>query len=302
MLFNIILICIVAVCVFLIVFIVARKLPKLKSLDVDTVPAAQIAKVRDRILLDRMKRRSEKGGELIARAAAPLFSAIKRAVQKLIFKIYALEKRYQREAKMKANLTGPELEDNVRSLLGDADRRMKAEEWREAEKILIEAVSLDPRSIPAYNGLAEIYSRLKEYKQSLQTRQFILKLVLKQSRGAEKQDENGDVRTVYPNAAEAAGLPARLREALRRSGAGKAGAYSDLGDVFRLMDKNDKALENFKQALRIEPNSPRHINKILETSIALKNKTLAREMLSQLEKANPENQKLKEFADKINEL
>lgn len=68
------------------------------------------------------------------------------------------------------------------------------------------------------------------------------------------------------------------------------------------MDKNDKALENFKQALLIEPNSPRHINKILETSIALKNKTLALEMLSQLEKANPENQKLKEFADKVNEL
>lgn len=284
MLLNIILICIVAACAFLIAFIVARKLPKLKSLDVDTVPAAQIAKVRDRILLDRIKRRSKKGGELIAKATAPLFSAVKRAVQKLIFKIYALEKRYQREAKMKANLTGPELEGSVRSLLGDADLRMKAEEWREAEKILIEAISLDPRSIPAYNGLAEIYSRLKEYKQALQTRQFILKLVLKQSRGAEKKDENGDIRTVYPNAAEA------------------AGAYSDLGDVFRLMDKNDKALENFKQALRIESNSPRHINKILETSIALKNKTLAREMLSQLEKANPENQKLKEFADKVNEL
>lgn len=284
MLLNIMLICIVAACAFLIAFIVARKLPKLKSLDVDTVPAAQIAKVRDRILLDRMKRRSEKGGELIAKAAAPLFSAVKRVVQKLIFKIYALEKRYQREAKMKANLTGPELENSVRSLLGDADMRMKAEEWREAEKILIEAISLDPRSIPAYNGLAEIYSRLKEYKQALQTRQFILKLVLKQSRGAEKKDENGDIRTIYPNAAEA------------------AGAYSDLGDVFRLMDKNDKALENFKQALRIEPNSPRHINKILETSLALKNKTLAREMLSQLEKANPENQKLKEFADTINEL
>lgn len=195
---NILFISVIAVCVFLIAYIISRKLPKLKSLDVDTVPAAQIAKVRDRILLDRIKRRSKKGGELIANAAVPLFSAVKRVVQKLIFKIYALEKRYQREAKMKANLTGPELENSVRSLLGDADLRMKAEEWREAEKILIEAISLDPRSIPAYNGLAEIYSRLKEYKQALQTRQFILKLVLKQSRGAEKKTKTGTFGRFIP--------------------------------------------------------------------------------------------------------
>ncbi len=258
-------------CLALIVFIVLRKFPRLRTLDVETVPGEQLARVREKILLERMKRQQRKSAKWLSRFLKPLGALIKRAIRKLFRKVYALEKKYQREAVAKGQpLTREEIKKQIQNLLAVAEDQVKKEAYREAEKTLIEVVSLDFKNLEAYKGLVAVYLKLKEHKQALQTAQFVLKL-------AKRPESSGASQEL-------------------------SGAYKGLGDIYQLLSKPQEALKNYQAALALEPNNPRQIDKIIEISIMLKNKILAVEMLKRLETVNPDNQKLKEYQDKINDL
>ena len=258
---------------------IARKLPYLKSLDVDTVPEEQAAKVRDRILLERLKRAGLKSGEIFQLHVLPVFARLVGIKKRLVNRLYALEKKYQKEEAQTRVLIGRELENKIKSTLDDADDLVKQEKYSEAEKQLIEIVSLDAQNVSAYERLYGIYIATKEYKQALQTAQFLLKLALKKNKQKVGQKQQIASNTL------------RL-----------ADVYIDLGDVNKLLDNNDEAFENYQKALEVEPNSPKNLDKNLEMSIILKQKALAADLLKRLQETNPQNQKLREYGERIEAL
>lgn len=271
---TIIFLAIIGACLALIVFIVLRKFPRLRTLDVETVPREQVARVREQILRERMKRQRQKSAKWLGGFLKPLVMAVKRAIRKLFRKVYALEKKYQREAVAKGQpMTREEIKKQIQDLLIAAEEQVKREAYRDAEKTLIEVISLDFKNLEAYKGLVSVYLKLKEYKQALQTAQFVLKL-------AKRLGPSSDT--------------IKTQEL--------SGAHKNLGEIYQQMAKLPEALKNYQVAVVLEPNNPRQIDKIIEISIMLKNKILAMEMLKRLETVNPENQKLKEYQDKINEL
>ena len=279
MILNIILIAIIAVSLAVVLYIVARKLPYLKMLDVDTVPEEQAAKVRDRILLERLKRAGLKSGEIFQLHVLPVFARLVGIKKRLVNRLYALEKKYQKEEAQTRVLIGRELENKIKSTLDDADDLVKQEKYSEAEKQLIEIVSLDAQNVSAYERLYGIYIATKEYKQALQTAQFLLKLALKKNKQKVGQKQQIASNTL------------RL-----------ADVYIDLGDVNKLLDNNDEAFENYQKALEVEPNSPKNLDKNLEMSIILKQKALAADLLKRLQETNPQNQKLREYGERIEAL
>lgn len=281
MLLNIILIAVIAISLGVVIFLVVRKFPRLKTLDIETVPQAQRAKMRDRILLERMKRKTQWGTALIKKGAAPVFQCVRRFITRSYKRVCDLEKKYQKEATNKTPLSTKGLASKLDELLQEAVKLIKQENFSEAEKKCIEIISLSPKNIEAYRHLSEIYLKLKEYKQAAQTSQFILKLIQKQSRTVEKQDEFGRAVKSLSNASEV------------------AGAHINLGYVYQLMEKPAKAFESYEQALAIEPNNPRNLDLTLEMSIMLKNKSRAADLLKRLEEVNPENQKLKDYREKV---
>jgi len=279
MILNIILITIIAVSLAVVIYVIARKLPYLKSLDVDTVPEEQAAKVRDRILLERLKRAGLKSGEIFQLHVLPVFARLVGIKKRLVNRLYALEKKYQKEEAQTRVLIGRELENKIKSTLDDADDLVKQEKYSEAEKQLIEIVSLDAQNVSAYERLYGIYIATKEYKQALQTAQFLLKLALKKNKQKVGQKQQIASNTL------------RL-----------ADVYIDLGDVNKLLDNNDEAFENYQKALEVEPNSPKNLDKNLEMSIILKQKALAADLLKRLQETNPQNQKLREYGERIEAL
>ena len=279
MILNIILIAIIAVSLAVVIYVIARKLPYLKSLDVDTVPEEQAAKVRDRILLERLKRAGLKSGEIFQLHVLPVFARLVGIKKRLVNRLYALEKKYQKEEAQTRVLIGRELENKIKSTLDDADDLVKQEKYSEAEKQLIEIVSLDAQNVSAYERLYGIYIATKEYKQALQTAQFLLKLALKKNKQKVGQKQQIASNTL------------RL-----------ADVYIDLGDVNKLLDNNDEAFENYQKALEVEPNSPKNLDKNLEMSIILKQKALAADLLKRLQETNPQNQKLREYGERIEAL
>jgi tetratricopeptide (TPR) repeat protein len=85
-------------------------------------------------------------------------------------------------------------------------------------------------------------------------------------------------------------------------GGQSATLFLDLADVSRLTGDPLKAFEYCTQAVVREPNDPKSLDALLEASIALGKKDVALSTLKHLEAANPENQKLSEFRDRIEAL
>jgi predicted Zn-dependent protease len=69
----------------------------------------------------------------------------------------------------------------------------------------------------------------------------------------------------------------------------------DLGEIAA-------ALDSVRDALEFEPNNPRYLDLILDLGIMKKDKKLCEENLARLIEANPENNKIEEWRQKINEL
>lgn len=281
MVLNIIFISVIALCLGAIFFIYLRKFPKAKTLDVSTVPAARRAEVRDRILVERIKRNSEWGRSVVSRSLAPAGNVTKLIVKKLFSKIYDLEEKYKKEASGQEPLKRGQLKNKIGQMLADAQKLFKDEKYQDAEKAYIEIISLDPKNIEAYEGLNDVYLEIKEYAQALQTAEFIIKLVSRQSTPVTKQDEKGKAFQTVSNAHEL------------------ADAYCDAGYIHGLLDQGEQKAENYFKALELEPNNPRNISLMLEIYITQGRKSHALDLLYALERVNPENQRLKEFKDQI---
>jgi len=284
MLLNIILGVVVIISLAIIIFIIIRKFPRLKSLDVETVPEEKTAQVRDRILMERMKRSTKKSREVIQKKAIPLWTNFVSFVKAIFRKVYELEKKYQKEASGNKKVSSGEQARKAKGIIKEAAKFLKQEKYNEAEKLYIEVVSVDPKNQTAYEGLQEVYISTKEYQQALQTAEFILRLALKKGSLVEKQNEFGQMYKTYSNANEV------------------SGSYFDIGEIYEMMGNTAKAMENFQKALELEPNNPKNIDQTLELAIKVKDKSLAVDLVKKLESVNPNNQKLKDYQEKIQAL
>jgi tetratricopeptide (TPR) repeat protein len=81
-----------------------------------------------------------------------------------------------------------------------------------------------------------------------------------------------------------------------------AHAYYVLAQVHETAGDLTKAVIQLRRALKIEQNSPRYLDRLIEVSILKKDKIGALDALDRLRSANPENQKLDSFKERIAEL
>jgi Tfp pilus assembly protein PilF len=266
-----------------ILFILIKKIPKLRVLDVETVPEEQAARVRERILLERMKRKTDKGKAVIKKGTKPVFKIFGNFFRRIFKKVGDLEKKYQKESKT-TNLTSSEMKKTTQKLFDAAQKFTDSEDYKNAEKNCIEIISIDPKNIKAYKLLGQVYFEQKEYKQAQETYSYILKLEQKNSTTIEKKDKAGQKYKTVSNAHEL------------------ADAYVDLGEVFRFLEDYLQARNHIEKALELEPNNPRNLDHMLEVAFLLKDKSLCFDTIKQLESVNPDNQKLKDLKDKLNQL
>ena len=156
-------------------------------------------------------------------------------------------------------------EERARQLFTQALELKNQDDLVEAEKKLIEIISFDSKNREAFELLGEVYLEGKKLNEAKETYKHVLKL-------AEAEEE--EPADVYFN----------LAVAERESGNAEA------------------AIRYQKRALKIQPNSPRYLDAMIEVAILAKDKVSAWEALERLKTVNPENQKLEQFASQIKEL
>lgn len=260
---------IIAICILVVLGIIIKKFPALALLDANNMPEEKEAKFKDRI----MKQKVERDVALFSGAISRFFLATSRYLNNLLQSSQAQLRKIKINYKSTVKMPQIEKQRMIQDLLVISEDLIDNEKFNEAEEKLLEVISFDQKNLVAFFKLAFLYSETKKVSEARQTYEYALKLA-RQAQKKEKSYDTLAIQEIYFSLAE---------------------LEMDSGDI-------EAALENIREALEYEPNSPRYLDLILDLSIMKKDKELALISLEKLAFINPDNQKLREWQEKINNI
>jgi Tfp pilus assembly protein PilF len=170
-----ILVSIIIFCLFIISIILVRNIPKLRVINIESVPKEKARKVKEKIILQKLQRKSGVARNVVKASSGAVRVASKygrRAVQKL----YSLEQYYQKLKRTAEEGVHSYNKDEIRRLIDQAKDLVKKDEVVHAEKIYIDIISHNPKSVDAYEGLGDLYKKSSKYDQAKETYKFTLKI------------------------------------------------------------------------------------------------------------------------------
>lgn len=259
----------IGLCLIVILAIILKKFPALAILDINNMPGEKEAKFKDQIIKQKVERDLARVGGRVAR----VWLFISRKVSDFLQSSQAQLKKVKLSYKTAAKIPHVEKQKIIKDLFVAYADLLKKENYNEAEEKLVEIVSLDQKNISAFFKLGALYDEQKKWSEARQTYQYALKLAR----------QYHDDETIMAELT--------IQE-----------IYFSLAWVEKESDDLDAALENIREALEIEPNSPRFLDLILDLSIIKKDKDLAIESLEKLATVNPENNKLSDWKENIESL
>ncbi len=156
-----------------VVVLLARALPRLAVLDVDTIREERAKQTKERIIAERFARMHAKKFGAASKALSAALAAMSKAGRRLVQRLYKLEQYYQRLKNPVEAKADPQA---VKRLLEQADEWVRQDEPVRAEKAYIEVISHNPKNVDAYEGLGNLYLRNRQYDQARETLKFALRL------------------------------------------------------------------------------------------------------------------------------
>ncbi len=259
----------IIVSLIIILFIVIRKFPSLAILNVTEMNDEKETKFKDRIIRNRVQRDLRIFFGLWARICLFVRDSLSTFLQKSQTNLKKIKFNYS------ANLKIPrsEKKKKIKELTIAAEEADKQEDEQAIEEKLVNIISLDPKNINAFFQLASLYYKQKKYIEAQETYRYALKLIDKEG-GQEDDKEVPSIQEIFFSLAE---------------------TEKELGHI-------EAAIDSIREALERESNNPRYLDLILDLSIMKKDKKLAEECLARLSDVNPDNQKLNDWQNEINNL
>ncbi|MEK7189520.1 MAG: tetratricopeptide repeat protein [Patescibacteria group bacterium] len=300
-----------------VVIVVVRKFPQMTGLDTEKLPEVKQAKIKEEIQFQKFLRHLSSLGVKLKSQSKYLgfFKNGWLATQgRFRVAVHNLQEKYKKsviaEFKKEVNESAADVKSKkgavkkkttASAIQANVDPLKQAEKSREAgdlptaERLFIEVIKTNPREADAYRGLGKTYLAMEKLKEAKETFEFLAKL---------KPDEDR-VYNYLGMVAEAQGKKAEairyFEEAVRLNDR-LAVRFYDLGRMYASAKRPAAALRNFARAAEIEPNNPKYLDQLLEMSIITGDVDLAREVYDRFRLTNPDNQKLPEFKQRIEEM
>ena len=254
-----------------IIFILVKKLPQLSSINIESIAEEKESKVRNRIITERLLRNLIAARKISAEILRPIVKDLTRIGQTFYQRIIELEKAGLQKTQPLKQI---DQSQEIKEKLAEADKMLAGGDFVKVEEIAISVLELDKKNFEAYELLAGVYREKKEYKKARQTCRYLIRLLNKEEDEAKAESQKHLL----------------------------ANCHADLGAVYQEEGKSSQALSSFEKAVELEPNNPRFLDLLLKVCIILKDKNLAKQVFTELKKADPENQKLAELKDEIDGL
>ncbi|MDO8560302.1 MAG: tetratricopeptide repeat protein [bacterium] len=277
MAYDLIPILVLLVSVTAVLLIMGRRLPQARSVDVASIPAERELRLKQRLLAERLRRRLQGFGRWLSAACRPVISVLLQWVKRGYRRVLDLELHYQRP-KPEVAPSG-DLTSTLSALVQDGNRLRSVGDFAAAEDHLIKAIGLDQHHVAAYEMLGDLYLETKEFAKAREVFTYLVKLL---RRGASR------LAAVQP---KEAGQAQRL-----------AASYQNLAMVYQELGQLAQAQQFARKAVATDADNPRMLDFLLKISILVKDRTLADKTWQALKTADPNNAKLQDLRQQIDEF
>lgn len=292
---DILLIILILISGFFIVQMLLRKSPNLASININNLPEIKAERQKQIILRGRLYRGAQELFVRFKKMLEPIQDQIN-----LNFKNYYQRLRsFEHELKRKGEKQLSQAVDKSQALdsfLVEARQLINSEEYQKAEDKLIDGLSLDTHNVEAYKLLVDLYRARKQFDEAKETLEYLLRLT-------HEADPS-----VYFSLADIAKERGNLKQAeddyLRSISLSDDNYlyFLSLAEVYLELDDKEKALQTAQRAYILAPNNPKILDFLINLCIIIQDKVLANDYLEQLKAVNPENNKIIEFNEKIDNL
>jgi tetratricopeptide (TPR) repeat protein len=294
----IILLVIVLISLTTMIVIVSKHMPHLAAVDLVNLPKEKASQMKQKIIEMRIKRKFGSNiNTFHAKYLVPIFTKVKAVTIKTYDKAIQLEKQYKKETKIQKadSLPNQEKQDAIKSKVSKAFESLENNELKEAEELFIDIITLEPKNIDAYLGLAITYRTAKDFDHAKEIYQHILKIEKENSEAL-----NGLAKVaIKQNNRE---LANEIYENLVKLYPDNSVFLYEHAVTLEYMGEVKKALEACQKAVDLKQNDPKYLDCLINLSIVNNKKYLALKALDKLKDVNPDNQKLDEFKKRIGEI
>lgn len=233
-----------------------------------------VSRLKDEVMADRktmiIQERLERKAKTAAQRLTPAVQAARKGFHSLYGKLRILEEDYRKKLLRR---TGAHQQAS-HELMREAENLHEGEKYSEAEKKYIELISINPKNLEAFRGLAELYVQQRKNDQAVETYQYCVQI------GERELAEGKTNGITIPLASD----------------------YADLGIAQKELGNNEDAVSAFERAVQLESANPRYLDLLLQTSILIGDKVRAWGAFDKLKGSNPENQRLVQYQHDIDEL
>ena len=171
-----ILLVIVLVSLVIIGWVIYRKVPQLRVIDVDSITKERERKIKEALILSKFQRVGGVKLQKVAKVSAEVGKAVSRQGRRAVQRLYRLEQYYQKLKRSEDEGVHRYSDETIRARLEEAYALIKQEEYIPAEKIFIDVISHNPKSVDGYEGLGNMYLTNGQFDQARETLQFALRL------------------------------------------------------------------------------------------------------------------------------
>lgn len=292
---NIIFIIIIIISLGIIIYVIWRKFSKLALIDLEKAPIIKQDEVKKKIIEERLKRNLSEIFSKIGDFLRPVITKIIQLSKEFFKKLIELEEEYRYRV-LNLRLKDKIYRDQrVNKLLTEAENLKQQQQLELAEKKYIEILKIDQYFLEAYKGLADLYWLEKNYEQAKETLEYALKL---------REDDDFLYRQMARISSVRGDLKKAEQEYLRSINLNSQNSinYFELANIYLQLEDYPKTLEIAKRAVALEENNPKYLDFLLEISLLIKDKVLAADTWEKLRQVNPENKKLDELKERIDQL
>lgn len=240
-----------------IAFILLRKVPQLRLVDPMTAPDRRDQALKKDLMRQRLERESAEHLATLSAAAQKPWEMVRDAFRRAAGRLVALERKYVENQRF----GGVASAEVVAALMGDAEKLEREGEYEQAEKKLVEAITLSPKHVPAYLALGALYQDMKQPAEAKESYAFAAKLnprdiaalsALGQMAEDEEDHEQaftwyGKARAVQPNNPKL--LDAFIRTAIA---AEKNDVAQEALQVLRDVNPENGKIEEYARELGVE--------------------------------------------------
>jgi tetratricopeptide (TPR) repeat protein len=273
------------------VYFIVRHWKEIRLLDPRSIKEERQKEEREKLITRRFERVTADRLAALQRIGRTVARKTKESYKRTEERLQSFDNLY-RKVKSPFSAMAPSQRERIKTLLSEARSLIRDLKWADAERRLLEVLSLDQRQLDAYKLLGTLYLRQKLYPQARETFEFLVK-----TRKADDSTYAGlaEIAKAEGNFQIAEAMLVKAVDASPR----QPHRHAELASFYIERSAPAKAWPYAKRASELEPGSAKYLELSLETAILLGDRKEARARYNRLRLLSDDPARFQVFKDKI---